>query len=44
MSYICPNCDKEFSEIEGDFIRCMYCDSKILFKRTPAILKSFSSD
>jgi len=42
--YVCPNCGKEFESAELEFIRCVYCDSKILFKKTPPVLKKVKTD
>ncbi|NUN11349.1 DNA-directed RNA polymerase subunit P [Candidatus Micrarchaeota archaeon] len=44
MNYVCSDCGKEFDGLDSDFIRCLYCDSKVLFKKTPPILKTFSTD
>ncbi|MFH0836269.1 MAG: DNA-directed RNA polymerase subunit P [Candidatus Micrarchaeota archaeon] len=43
-TYVCSNCGKELDSSELEFIRCPYCGNKVLFKKTPPVLKKFSSD
>jgi len=42
--YVCSNCGKEFKYDELQFIRCPYCGSKVLFKKTPPTVKKVKAD
>ncbi|HLC37970.1 MAG TPA: hypothetical protein VJI71_00780 [Candidatus Norongarragalinales archaeon] len=44
MTFVCFNCGKEYAFKELEFVRCLYCDSKILFKKTPPVAKRVSTD
>lgn len=44
MTFVCGNCGKEYEFKELSFIRCLYCDSKVLFKKTPPVAKRVSAD
>ena len=44
MTFVCSNCGREYEFKDVEFVRCMYCDSKVFFKRTPAVAKRVSAD
>ncbi len=39
--YVCanPKCGHEFDDKDLEFIRCSYCGGKVLFKKTPPVVK-----
>lgn len=44
MSYVCASCHREYKDEELEFVRCAYCGSKVLFKRTPPTAKVVRTD
>jgi DNA-directed RNA polymerase subunit RPC12/RpoP len=43
MPYKCVNCGKEIKQLEN-FVRCRYCESRILLKSRPNIAKEITTD
>ncbi|MFH1056213.1 MAG: DNA-directed RNA polymerase subunit P [Candidatus Micrarchaeota archaeon] len=44
MTFVCSKCGKEFEYKDLEFVRCLYCDSKVLFKKTPPVAKRVQVD
>ncbi len=44
--YICSNssCQRQFDDKDLDFIRCSYCNSRVLFKQTPPTVHKVSTN
>ncbi len=42
--YVCPKCGKEFQDSEIDFVRCPYCNTRVLFKKTPNVVTRVKAD
>jgi DNA-directed RNA polymerase subunit RPC12/RpoP len=43
MAYKCAKCGKEIKQIEN-FVRCIYCGSRILLKSRPNLYKEITTD
>lgn len=41
--YVCSKCGRSFNDADLDFIRCSYCDSRVLFKQTPPTVHKVST-
>jgi DNA-directed RNA polymerase subunit RPC12/RpoP len=44
MPYVCVSCKREYGDDELEFVRCAYCGSKVLFKKTPPTAKVVKTD
>ena len=44
LTFVCSNCGKEYEFKSLEFVRCLYCDSKVLFKKTPPVAKKVLTD